>query len=401
MSCTLCESVKLLVHIIIENQFNTRASFLFKYCFSFSSPSSPDIDGSFLQSSFLNSTAVSIMLFTRKTSILSILMFALFMTLMIACINEYLYRKIYYNTSMKFYLRNVQISWLGKMNVSHDKVDFASNSPPTPEGGDLVLHKTYLISRSRCPHEYFLLIMVMSSPYNFKRRSAIRNTWAGGQSEERWKTVFLVGQGEGDTAQNQRLAAEEEMHGDLIRGAQKEHYRNLTLKTQMGLEWASKYCNFRFLVKADDDVFVDPRRMINHLKKPDTPKMKFYTGRCPQGGAPHREGKYAVSWEEYNKTGYPPYCAGPAYVLSRDLVPRLVNLFNVKNPLPLEDVYIGTLIEKIGGVDAVLHPGFRLLQYGPCKYHSDTLAYHVVKNEGCMIQLFNLAMKEREEKQQH
>ena len=26
----------------------------------------------------------------------------------------------------------------------------------------------------------------------------------------------------------------------------------------MGLEWASKYCNFRFLVKADDDVFVDP-----------------------------------------------------------------------------------------------------------------------------------------------
>ena len=42
-----------------------------------------------------------------------------------ACFNEYLYRKIYYNTAMKFYLRNVQISWLRKMNTSYKKVDFA------------------------------------------------------------------------------------------------------------------------------------------------------------------------------------------------------------------------------------------------------------------------------------
>ena len=338
------------------------------------------------------------MFFTRKTSILCILVIALFLTAMIVCVNEYLYRQNYYNTAVKVYLRNVPISWLMKMNTSHNKVDFASNSPPTLEGGE-VLHKTYLISRTRCPREYFLLIMVLSSPYNFKRRSAIRITWAGGQSDEQWKTVFLVGQGGGDTAQNQRLAAEEEMHGDLIRGAQKEHYRNLTLKTQMGLEWASKYCNFQFLVKADDDVFVDPHMMINHLKKPDTPKTNLYTGCCWHKGIPFRGGRYAVSWEEYNKTRYPSFCAGPAYVLSGDLVPRLVDLFNVKNPFPLEDVYIGILIEKIGGVEAVFHPGFRTLQYGRCTYDSDTLAYHLVMTEDCMIQLFNLAMKERNEKQ--
>ena len=51
-------------------------------------------------------------------------MIALFFTLMLACINEYLYRKIYYNTSMKFYVRNVQISCLGKINTSYIKVDF-------------------------------------------------------------------------------------------------------------------------------------------------------------------------------------------------------------------------------------------------------------------------------------
>ena len=214
------------------------------------------------------------------------------------------------------------------------------------------------------------------------------------------KPCFLVGQGEGDTAQNQRLAAEEEMHGDLIRGAQKEHYRNLTLKTQMGLEWASKYCNFQFLVKSDDDVFVDPHTMINHLKKPDTPKTNLYTGRCVHGGSPKRRGKYAVSWEEYNKTRYPSFCTGPAYVLSGDLVPRLVDLFNVKNPLPLEDVYIGTLIDKIGGVKASWHPGFRTLEYGPCRYYPYIFAYHHVKGEMCMNELFNSAMKERDKQKQ-
>jgi len=88
-------------------------------------------------------------------------------------------------------------------------------------------------------------------------------------------------------------------------------------------------------------------------------------------------------------------------VLSHDLVPRLVNLFNnVKNPLPLEDVYIGTLINKIGGVKAIWHPGFRTLEYGPCRYHSDIFAYHQVKGEMCMNELFKSAMKERDKQKQ-
>ncbi|XP_068700208.1 beta-1,3-galactosyltransferase 4-like isoform X2 [Montipora foliosa] len=202
----------------------------------------------------------------------------------------------------------------------------------------------------------------------------------------------LLGQGNGERWQNEQLEAEERMHGDLIRGAQKEHYRNLTLKTQMGLEWASKYCDFQFLVKADDDVFVHSYNLIDFLKKPQTPKTKLYMGRCPQRGVPKRgPGKYAVSWTEYNNTSYPPYCSGPAYVLSSDLVPKLLDLFNVKAPLPLEDVYIGTLVDKIGGVKAVTHPEFRTLQRGPCRYYPGIFAYHIIRNESCMFELFNFA----------
>ena len=268
----------------------------------------------------------------------------------------------------------------------------------SPTKDETLSHQTYLTSRTRCNQKVFLLIMVLSGPANFDRRTVIRRTWATDPSMNiRWRTVFLLGQAAGDSIQNEYLKAEEMTHRDLVRGSQKEHYRNLTLKTQMGLEWASKYCDFEFLLKADDDVFVNPYKLMDYLSKPDTPKTKLYTGRCIHGGAPHRGGRYAVSVEEYNKNRFPPFCAGPAYLLSSDLVHKLVKLFDVNNnPLPLEDVYIGTLVEKIGGVKAVLHPWFRLLQYGRCAYSSGTFAYHRATVQ-CEEQLFNLAMKERVE----
>lgn len=99
--------------------------------------------------------------------------------------------------------------------------------------------------------------------------------------------------------------------------------------------------------------------------------------------------------EEYNKTRYPDFCSGPAYVLSSDLVHKLVDLFDVKKPLKLEDVYIATLVETLG-VKAVRHPGFHSLQFGPCQQYTDTVVYHRASLQ-CMEELFNEAMKERVE----
>ncbi|XP_068696729.1 beta-1,3-galactosyltransferase 5-like [Montipora foliosa] len=333
----------------------------------------------------------------RKRFLHSILLILIaFSIIMSVFLNEYMYGKsiITARINLNPELEH-RINLMDKKNDSSVSVlTSTKTSPSTTEAqGKAFVHKTYLLSQTRCIHKVFLLIIVISSPYNFKRRSAIRRTWAGGPSvDDKWKTVFLVGQGNGERWQNEQLEAEERMHGDLIRGTQKEHYRNLTLKTQMGLEWASKYCDFQFLVKADDDVFVHPYNLIDFLKKPKTPKTKLYMGRCPQRGVPKRgPGKYGVSWTEYNKKRYPPFCSGPAYVLSSDLIAKLVDLFSVKAPLPLEDVYIGTLVDKIGGVKAVTHPEFRTLQRGPCRYYPGIFAYHTIRNERCMFELFNFA----------
>lgn len=82
-------------------------------------------------------------------------------------------------------------------------------------------------------------------------------------------------------------------------------------------------------------------------------------------------------------------------MLSWDLVHKLVDLFDVKKPLKLEDVYIATLVGKLG-VKAVRHHGFHSLEFGPCKHYLDTVVYHRASIQ-CMEELFNKAMQERVE----
>ena len=291
-------------------------------------------------------------------------------------------------------LKNQKASEKGLLNKNNNSLDLKVEAlTPSTNKKQALPHKTYLISRERCTKKVFLLIMVFTRPASFDRRLVIRKTWAPDPSmKTRWKTVFLLGQTPHDSVQNEYLEAEGMMHRDLIRGAQKEHYNNLTLKTQMGLEWASKYCDFQYLLKADDDVFINPYLLMEYLRKPDTPKTKLYTGAC-RYGRPFRRGKYGVSVEEYNRTTYPGFCNGPAYVLSSDMVHKLVEMFDIsKKPFKLEDVYIGLLVEKMGGVKPVRHYSFRYS--GQCTLYPNTFSQHRASVE-CLEKLHNLAIKER------
>lgn len=54
----------------------------------------------------------------------------------------------------------------------------------------------------------------------------------------------------------------------LIRMSLKLVYLSINRQTQMGFEWASKYYKFAFLLKTDDDVFVNVPRDIFSLRAP-------------------------------------------------------------------------------------------------------------------------------------
>ena len=96
----------------------------------------------------------------------------------------------------------------------------------------------------------------------------------------------------------------------------------------MGFEWAITYCNFSFLLKSDDDVFVQVPRVLSFLSAPTTPKKMFYAGRRYANKGPRRKGKWMVTYEEYNETRYPDFCPGFGYILSHDVVRAFVDTFS-------------------------------------------------------------------------
>ena len=250
-------------------------------------------------------------------------------------------------------------------------------------------HKTNLITTTTCALYYFLLILVSSAPSNFQRRKDIRQTWGFDTAlKPRWKTVFLVAQ-----TQNQKesdsLLKEDETFGDLVRADYYDHYWNQTLKIQMGFEWAARYCKFSFLLKIDDDTFLNTKTMLSLLNTPTTPREKLYMGRVRKNPWVQRRGKWSVSEKEFNRTHYPSFCPGFGLVLSPDVVDMFVDLFDVLPKFRLDDVYIGMLANK-AGVIPIHNPGFevRPSPETKCKWINSTLVRHAVTGD-CLYKLFS------------
>ncbi|PFX26009.1 Beta-1,3-galactosyltransferase 1 [Stylophora pistillata] len=249
-------------------------------------------------------------------------------------------------------------------------------------------HKTTLTSTTKCSQHYFLLILVSSSPAYFDRRRTIRQTWAVDNSiNTRWKTVFLLGQSR-DKNHSELLQREGAFYGDLVRANYYEHYWNQTLKIEMGFEWAARYCSFQFLLKADDDVFINPPAVIAILNRATTPKDKLYMGFVYRNPLVKRTGKWSLTREEYKTTHYPDFCAGPGYILSSDVVTLFVSIFGGIPRFKFDDVYVGMLAAKMG-LNAVHDRGFQTPPYLPktCVLDDNTLVRHGAVGQ-CLTDLF-------------
>ena len=67
----------------------------------------------------------------------------------------------------------------------------------------------------------------------------------------------------------------------------------------MAFQCAFLCCNFSFLLKMDDDTFVDIESLISLLAKPAIPRTKLYMGQCNNRNIVKRRGKWKVPFEEY------------------------------------------------------------------------------------------------------
>ena len=251
-------------------------------------------------------------------------------------------------------------------------------------------HKTTLITTKSCSRNYFLLILVSSAPANQGRRNLIRQTWGTDNNvSPKWKTYFLIAKTE-DQTHSRFVDKEDEVYGDLIRADYYENYWRQSFKIMMAFEWASRYCNFSYILKADDDILVNTADLIHFLQKESTPEKKLFLGQIHHNPRVLRDGKWKVSYEEYNHTHYPDFCSGAGFVMTYDVIECIVPLFDVIKPYRMDDVYVGMLAHAIG-VIAVGHRGFFMPfeNYEDCNFVPNVLLQHRATGQ-CLIKLHHI-----------
>lgn len=163
-------------------------------------------------------------------------------------------------------------------------------------------------------------------------------------------TVFLLGDSL-DVNLNKRVRVESEQYNDIVQQSFHDKYDNLTLKTILLFKWSSEYCpKAQLFLKIDDDVLFNTKEMSKFL----TPILNdslvnTFICRVAKGSHAIRDpmNKWYLPFEEYNRNILPTFCLGPAYMFTSDLSPRLYQQSLVSTRIRLEDVFVGTLANKL------------------------------------------------------
>ena len=225
----------------------------------------------------------------------------------------------------------------------------------------------------------FLLVLITSGVEKLysERRNNVRRTWgsdAGHQASKDWKRVFLLGNYKTQDAQRaaeiQREASE---FDDILVLNMTDNYNNLVIKIFSGMLWSMIHVNARYILKADDDVYVRIPHLITWLENYGSDK--FYGGFVIGDGEVRRskKSKNRVPEDCLAEDYYAPYCTGAFYVISTNVLPFIFQSVQRWKAFPVEDAYMGILARE-NGLKPVKIPGFNvrrhLADYGKCNWAS-------------------------------
>ncbi|ESO87144.1 hypothetical protein LOTGIDRAFT_106925 [Lottia gigantea] len=229
-----------------------------------------------------------------------------------------------------------------------------------------------------------LLMFITSTPNNKESRVVIRKTWAAKcwDPNSVLKCVFVLGRSKNSSV-NMNLITENKTYGDIIQIDFMDSYRNLTYKTMSSFKWAAEYCsNAHYVMKTDDDMYVNTELITQMLQA--APRGKFVGGYCWDTSKPNRDhsSKWFVSYRMFQKPHFPPMCSGTGYILSMDVVGRIL----MESPnipfLYLEDVYVSLCLQKFGIIPKNLL-GFSntYTWFDACSYKNLVMTSHKVPSQ--------------------
>ena len=162
------------------------------------------------------------------------------------------------------------------------------------------------------------------------------------------KRVFLLAAVSNNSLQS-KIVAESEKYGDIIQADFIDSYHNLSFKGLSQLQWVKNFCNnTRYLVKTDDDLYIDIFQMRKVLKSL-RPGARFIVGKlillAPIMRSVSGKGKWDV--KKHLMPGskyYPPYIGGWIYILSSTVISEIYNIAMATPVFHIDDVYITGLL---------------------------------------------------------
>lgn len=144
-----------------------------------------------------------------------------------------------------------------------------------------------------------IFVAVISAPSNFEKRKAIRETWRRNLTSKLFvlNFAFVIGKSfEKDAA----LAAENATYGDILQIEMVDTYYNITIKVTALLNWLNVNCkDVDFVLKVDDDVYVNVNNLANIIEQLD-PKDLYVYGEAADGKVGRGASTHFVSVRLHN-----------------------------------------------------------------------------------------------------
>ncbi|KAF7838399.1 hydroxyproline O-galactosyltransferase GALT6 [Senna tora] len=228
-----------------------------------------------------------------------------------------------------------------------------------------------LSSRWRAPSlpefDVELFIGVLSTGNHFAERMALRKSWMQHKLIKSSRVVsrFFVALHSRKEV-NVELKKEAEFFGDIVIVPYMDNYDLVVLKTVSLCEYGIHTVSAKYIMKCDDDTFVRVDAVLNEARKvPDD--RSFYIGNMNQFSKPLRNGKWAVTYEEWPEERYPPYANGPGYIMSSDIARFILSEFESHKLrlFKMEDVSMGMWVAQFNSSKPVVYVhSLKFCQFG-------------------------------------
>ena len=152
--------------------------------------------------------------------------------------------------------------------------------------------------------------------------------------------------------ENKKLVDESKKHGDMIQAEMEDVHKNLALKVLTFLQWLVDFCSKptpRFIVKVDDDFFVNPFMLIEDFLSDVHQKVNFVSCHAKENSPVVRneKSKWYVPESAYPKKDpdvFPRTCSGYTAIFPGDMVPALRSA-SIDTPLiPIDDAFLFSFV---------------------------------------------------------